>query len=211
MESRCPVALDPLGADIHAEGSRIRAQGPVARIELPGGVKAWSVTGHAAAREILSDHRFSKDGRRHFDAYVDGTVGEDFPLIGWVLMENMTTAYGADHTRLRKPCAHAFTPRRVEALRPAVEAITTELLDELAALPAGEPVDLKGLFAHPLPARAICDLFGVPRRPAPRCCAAARSTSTPASRRRRRPPTWPAGTRRCSTSSTPSGARRATT
>ncbi|MFH8716855.1 cytochrome P450 [Streptomyces zaomyceticus] len=162
MESRCPVALDPLGADIHAEGSRIRAQGPVARIELPGGVKAWSVTGHAAAREILSDHRFSKDGRRHFDAYVDGTVGEDFPLIGWVLMENMTTAYGADHTRLRKPCAHAFTPRRVEALRPAVEAITTELLDELAALPAGEPVDLKGLFAHPLPARAICDLFGVP-------------------------------------------------
>ncbi|GAA3500020.1 cytochrome P450 [Streptomyces prasinosporus] len=162
MEHRCPVALDPLGADIHAEGSRIRAQGPVARVELPGGVTAWSVTDYAVAREILSDHRFSKDGRRHFGAFVDGEIGEDFPLIGWVLMENMTTAYGADHTRLRKPCAQAFTPRRVEALRPAVEAITAELLDELAALPAGEPVDLKSRFAHPLPARAICDLFGVP-------------------------------------------------
>ncbi|AYV33091.1 6-deoxyerythronolide B hydroxylase (plasmid) [Streptomyces sp. ADI95-16] len=159
---RCPVALDPAGSDIHAEGSRIREQGPVARIELPGGVLAWSVTDHAVAREVLSDHRFSKDGRRHFDAYVNGEVGEDFPLIGWVLMENMTTAYGADHTRLRKPCAHAFTPRRVEALRPAVEAITAELLDALAAVPAGQAVDLKSLFAHPLPARAICDLFGVP-------------------------------------------------
>ncbi|MER6406733.1 cytochrome P450 [Streptomyces viridosporus] len=162
MERRCPVALDPLGADIHAEGSRIRAQGPVARVELPGGVMAWSVTDYAVARDILSDHRFSKDGRRHFDAFVTGEVGEDFPLIGWVLMENMTTAYGADHTRLRKPCAQAFTPRRVEALRPAVEAITAELLDELAGLPPGEPVDLKSRFAHPLPARAICDLFGVP-------------------------------------------------
>ncbi|MCY0942939.1 cytochrome P450 [Streptomyces antarcticus] len=159
---RCPVALDPAGNDVHAEGSRIREQGPVARIELPGGVLAWSVTDYAAAREVLSDHRFSKDGRRHFDAYVNGEVGEDFPMIGWVLMENMTTAYGADHTRLRKPCAHSFTPRRVEALRPAVAAIANELLDELAAVPAGRPVDLKALFAHPLPARAICDLFGVP-------------------------------------------------
>ncbi|MTE22525.1 cytochrome P450 [Streptomyces sp. TRM43335] len=162
MEHRCPVALDPTGSDIHAEGSRIRAHGPVARVELPGGVAAWSVTDYAVAREILSDHRFSKDGRRHFGAYVDGEVGEDFPLIGWVLMENMTTAYGADHTRLRKPCAQAFTPRRVEALRPAVEAAAAELLDELAAVPAGEVVDLKSRFAHPLPARTICDLFGVP-------------------------------------------------
>ncbi len=162
MEERCPVALDPAGTDIHGEAARIRAHGPVAKIELPGGVPAWSVTGYAEARQVLGDHRFSKDPRKHWVDFVEGRIGEDFPLIGWVLMDNLTTSHGSDHTRLRKPCAQAFTPRRVEALRPNVESVAAKLLDELSALPPGEPVDLKDRFAHPLPASVICDLFGIP-------------------------------------------------
>lgn len=162
MESRCPVVLDVSGSDIHGEGARIRAQGEVSQVELPGGVVAWSVTSHAAARQVLTDQRFSKNGRLHWLDFVEGRVGENFPLIGWVLMDNLTTAYGADHTRLRKPTANAFTPRRVEALRARVEQTADALLDELAAVPRGEVVDLKNLYAHPLPSRIICDLFGVP-------------------------------------------------
>jgi cytochrome P450 len=120
------------------------------------------VTGYAEARQVLGDHRFSKDPRKHWVDFVEGRIGEDFPLIGWVLMDNLTTSYGSDHTRLRKPCAQSFTPRRVDALRPNVESVAAALLDELAALPAGEPVDIKDRFAHPLPASVICDLFGIP-------------------------------------------------
>ena len=162
MESRCPVVLDPTGKDIHAEGARIRAQGAVSQVELPGGVVAWSVTDHEAARQVLTDHRFSKNGRLHWLDFVEGRIGSDFPMIGWVVMDNLTTAYGADHTRLRKPTANAFTPRRVEALRGRVEQTAAELLDELAAVPRGEVIDLKSRYAHPLPSRIICDLFGVP-------------------------------------------------
>jgi len=162
MHRHCPVVLDPAGTDIHAEGASIRANGPVSQVELPGGVLAWSVTSQKVARQVLSDQRFSKDPRKHWVDYLDGKIGEDFPLIGWVLMDNLTTAHGSDHSRLRKPCANAFTPRRVEALRPAVEHTTADLLDDLAALPPNEPVDLKARFAHPLPSRVICDLFGVP-------------------------------------------------
>jgi 2-hydroxy-5-methyl-1-naphthoate 7-hydroxylase len=162
MEARCPVVIDPNGHDIHAEGRRIYANGPISRIELPGGVLAWSVTGHDAATAVLTDRRFSKDPRQHWDDFLAGRVGDDFPLIGWVLMENMTTAYGADHSRLRKPCAAAFTPRRVEAMRHRIEQLTGELLDELAAGDPQEVVDLKSRFAHTLPSRAICELFGVP-------------------------------------------------
>lgn len=162
MDNRCPVVIDPTGADIHAEGARIRAQGPVTRIELPGGVQAWSITGQEVARQALADHRFSKDPRKHWLAFMNGEIGSDFPLIGWVMMDNLTTAYGGDHTRLRRLTSKAFTPRRVEALRPSIEKITNELLDELAETPAGEVVDLKLRFAKPLPARVICDLFGVP-------------------------------------------------
>ena len=162
MDNQAPVVLDPAGTDIHAEGARIRAQGPVTRIELPGGVQAWSITGYEAAKQALADHRFSKDPRRHWLAYLNGEIGEDFPLIGWVMMDNLTTAYGSDHTRLRRLTSKAFTPRRVEALRPSIEQVTRDLLDELETVPAGEVVDLKARFVKPLPARVICDLFGVP-------------------------------------------------
>ncbi|GAA0400225.1 cytochrome P450 [Microbispora corallina] len=162
MESRCPVTIDPAGNDIHGEAARIREQGPVGRIVLPGGVPGWSVTGHEAAKQVLSDPTVSKDPRRHWLAYVNGEIGEDFPLIGWVLMENLTTMHGKDHTRLRRLTAGAFTPRRVEAMRDSVRQIVSDLLDDLASAEPGEAVDLKARFAHPFPAQVICDLFGVP-------------------------------------------------
>src|SRR5256885_16280889 len=121
-----PIVIDPAGRDIHAEGARIRARGPVAQVELPGGVRAWSVTGYEEAKQVLGDQRFSKNGRQHWLDYVEGRIGEDFPLIGWVLMDNLTTAYGHDHSRLRKPCARAFTPRRGEGVRPKGEQVTAQ-------------------------------------------------------------------------------------
>jgi 2-hydroxy-5-methyl-1-naphthoate 7-hydroxylase len=155
-----PVVVDNSG-EIHAQGAEIRAQGPVTRIELPGGVFAWSITGYAEARLALADQRFSKSARLHWPALADRTVAADFPLIGWALMDNVSTAHGADHSRLRRLIIKAFGPRRVEAMRPHVEKIVAELLDDLAATPPGEPVDLRAAFAHPMPVRVICDLFGV--------------------------------------------------
>ena len=64
-----------------------------------------------------------------------------------------------DHTRIRSLVSRAFTPRRVERLRPAVEAMTDELLDPVAE--AGE-CDLIEALAFPLPANVISELLGVP-------------------------------------------------
>lgn len=162
MDNRCPVVIDPTGKDVHAEAARIRANGPVSQVELPGGVLAWSITGYAEALQALADPRFSKDPRQHWIAFRNGKIGEDFPLIGWALMDNMTTAYGPDHSRLRRLTAKAFTQRRVEAMRSKVERIAADLLDELSTCAPGEVIDLKARFAHPFPSRVICDLFGVP-------------------------------------------------
>jgi cytochrome P450 len=163
VEPRCPYAIDRTGSDIQAEGALLlREQGQVARIELPGGVPAWSIVGQEAARAVLTDTRFSKDPRLHWTAYADGEIGEEFPLIGWVLMDNLTTSHGKDHSRLRKLTASAFTPRRVEAMRTSVEKVAASLLDELERVEPGEVVDLRAAFAHPFPSQVICDLFGVP-------------------------------------------------
>lgn len=165
MSERCPhpepIAIDLLVEDLAAETARLRAAGPLARIDLLG-VPAWAVTGHALARRLLVDPRLVKD----IDAWslwVSGQVTRRWPLIGMIdVGRSMFTVDGTEHRRLRIKATQALTSRRLEALRPTVERLTGELLDDLAvAGRSGEVVDLKAAFAYPLPMRVVSELMGV--------------------------------------------------
>lgn len=163
MESRCPYKLDVTGQDVHGEARALREQGSgIAMVELPGNVRGWVVVGHDLAMELLSSPKVSKNPRMHWPAWINGEIGADWPLASWPAMENMTTAYGQEHQRLRRPVVKAFTPRRVRAMQPYIERTVQRLLDKLAETPPGEAVDLKRNFSYQLPATIICDLFGVP-------------------------------------------------
>ncbi|MFC4891414.1 cytochrome P450 [Streptomyces beijiangensis] len=105
-----------------------------------------------------------RDAYQHWPAFINGEIPPDWPLITWVASRSITNAYGQEHARLRKLLADGFTGRRVALMRPSVEKATADLLDRLAQVPRGEVVDLRAQFAHPLPARVICDLLGVPDR-----------------------------------------------
>ena len=62
-----------------------------------------------------------------------------------------------DHTRLRRLVSSTFTARRVQSLRPAIEATVAGLLDDLAENP-----EFVTAFAFPLPVTVIGELLGVP-------------------------------------------------
>jgi cytochrome P450 len=162
MKNVSPVVIDMTGTDIHAEGEAIRAHGPVAEVELPMGVRAWSITGYREGKQALGDHRFSKNAHLHWPAYINGEIDPAFPLIVWAHMEAMNTAYGEAHDRLRRLVGKAFTPRRVEALRPRIANTVAAILDGLVKTAPGEVVDLKAQFSYPMVNEVMCDLIGVP-------------------------------------------------
>ncbi|MFB7724651.1 cytochrome P450 [Nocardia sp. NPDC056100] len=163
MSSACPhaIAIDPMVADLAGETARLREAGAVTRIELLG-VPVWTITEHALARQLLTDTRLVKD-INSWGLWTSGVVTRQWPLIGMIdAGRSMFTVDGAEHRRLRIKTTQALTPRRLEALRPSIEALVAELLDNLeAAAREGEVVDLKQVFAYPLPMRVISELMGV--------------------------------------------------
>ncbi|MBW0273525.1 cytochrome [Nocardia sp. MH4] len=66
-----------------------------------------------------------------------------------------------DHTRLRNLVTKGFTPRMVTRLRPRIEQLCEQLVDD--ALAAGE-FDLVEKIAYPLPLIIACELIGVPEQ-----------------------------------------------
>lgn len=98
--------------------------GPLAEVELPGGVHCYAVTHHAEARQLLTDSRVVKD-INVWNAWQRGEIPMDWPLIGLANPgRSMLTVDGAEHRRLRSLVAQALTVKRVERLRAYIEALT---------------------------------------------------------------------------------------
>ncbi len=127
----------------------------------------WAVTHHAEAKRLLTDPRLVKD-INVWGAWQRGEIAPDWPLIGLANPpRSMLTVDGADHRRLRTLVAQALTPRRVERMRDRITELTESLLDQVAAQP-GDRVDLKAVFAYPLPMFVIADLMGLAEERLPR-------------------------------------------
>jgi cytochrome P450 len=137
-----PLAESPVcAADPYPGLARLRAHGPMVRVETTFMGEVWLVTRYDIARQLLADPRFSR--RRADDGEV-AAVDSDPP----------------EHTRIRKLIGKAFTHHRIQRLRPWVQDFVDGVLDELAGTPG--PIDLLDRLAYPLPIAVICEMLGAP-------------------------------------------------
>ena len=150
-----PLDDDSYYRDQTAFFGRLRETCPVREVQLIDGRRAWAVTRFEDVRSGLADPRLAKD-QHHFPGGAREWPSQEVDLHAHMLHRDPP-----DHTRIRGLMQHAFTPRRVAALRPRVEEITASLLDAITAEP-GAVVDLLAHFARPLPVIVLFELLGLP-------------------------------------------------
>jgi cytochrome P450 len=132
-----------------------REDHPVRDFPLPFGVKAWLVTGHEEAREVLGRTRGLSTDFGHLVGRAGIASGQNPGGLGFT--------DPPEHTRLRHLLTPEFTGRRLSRLGPRIAAIVEGRLDAMAAMEAaGEEVDLVRDFATPIPSLTICELLGIP-------------------------------------------------
>jgi cytochrome P450 len=134
----------------------MQADDPVFRqLGIDGATPIWFVTRYDDVQALLLDDvTFARDPRRANPNHPE----PPHPLLA-LIDNHMLNKDGADHRRLRNLVSLAFTPARVRALRPAVQAIADELLDAVAARGS---MDLVADYAFPLPTIVIARLLGIP-------------------------------------------------
>lgn len=129
---------------------------PLSRVRIWDGSTPWLITGHEVARTLFSDPRVSVDDRRtgfpHWNEHMLSTVNKR--------PRSVFTSDAEEHTRFRRMLSKPFTFKRVEGLRPAIQKITDECIDEILAGP--QPADVVAKVALPVPTVVISEMLGVP-------------------------------------------------
>jgi cytochrome P450 len=145
-------------ADPYSTYARLREEDPVHWCEPWG---QWVVTRFDDVLAVNKDpKRFSSAGwERKFIAQLPPELQQ---------LPHMQRHYGTkvlsmtdppEHTRLRRLVVRSFTPRVLEALRPAIVQLVDDLLDEAER---STSMDAIAQFAYPLPAIVIGKLLGAP-------------------------------------------------
>ncbi len=143
-------------ADPYPAYAALRAEPGLIRSDALG----WLVSRHADVSALLHNRRLAsgpintslyamlpEEAQAHIEPFRNS------------MDNNMLFQDAPRHSRLRRLVSQAFTPRRVESLRGAIQAIVDDLLD---GCHVGNQFDVIGNLAFPLPTRVIATMLGVP-------------------------------------------------
>lgn len=147
-DARCPFDPPPYAGKLMREGK-------IERVRIWDGTTPWMITRYDQVRQILSDPRTSADIQR--PGFPDWSPSA---AAAAVQRRSFLNLDDPEHAQQRRLLTADFMVRRMEAMRPKVQAIVDRLIDDMLAGP--KPTDLVKAFALPVPSLVICELLGVP-------------------------------------------------
>jgi len=111
----------------------------------------WRLSRYSDVQKLL---KHSHSGMRDMEGLIPGETRAETQASKFMLR-----ADPPDHDRLRNLVSKAFTPRSLNAMRPAIEPLVNGELERVAV--AGE-MDLVADLALAVPAASMCAMLGVP-------------------------------------------------
>ena len=145
----CPFAPPPTALELNADKQ-------LSRVRIWDDSTPWLIHGYDTIRALFTDSRTSVDDRLpgypHWNEGMLATVHKR--------PRSVFTSDAEEHTRFRRMLSKPFTFKRVEALRPAVQKITDDHIDDLLAGP--KPGDVVSALSLAVPSLVISELLGVP-------------------------------------------------
>ncbi|MGV9382775.1 cytochrome P450 [Nonomuraea sp. NPDC003707] len=112
------------------------------------GQEVWAVSRYEDIKVAMTDPRVSADVPSQ-QAGGGANAPQVFPRMD-----------DPEHARLRRMLTKDFTVRRVQAMRPEIERMANDFIDEMIS--EGSPADLVQAYALPIPSLVISLLLGVP-------------------------------------------------
>jgi cytochrome P450 len=141
-------------ADPYPTYARLRRESPVLYSDILG---SWVVTRYGDVADGLRNATFSAQRLPALLDVVEATPEERELMIRRASTQ-MINSDAPDHGRRRSLVNASFHPRRIELLRPRIQAVADSLLDRLAG--KGE-IDVVADYAFPLPMAIISDIVGI--------------------------------------------------
>jgi cytochrome P450 len=142
---------------------QMRHEAPIYRAVGPqSGNNFWFITRYDDCMTVLkNDETIGKEFRKHLPPEVTNHWGPppDPNDVFEVINRHLLNLDPPDHTRLRGLVHKAFTPRRIENLRPRIQQIADDLIDQMKG---ANQADLINAFSFPLPITVIAEMLGIP-------------------------------------------------
>jgi pentalenic acid synthase len=137
------------------EYTELAEEGPLSQVRLYDGRTAWLVTQHKETREMFADAKLFSSDHDNPAFPILAEREKNFPEF----TQELFGLDGEPHKSRRRMLLPRFTAKQVERLRPMIQQVADELIDEL--LRHEGPVDLVSVLGRPLPSRVICKMLGI--------------------------------------------------
>lgn len=137
------------------EYDKFRQDGPLAKARMWDGRDVWLVTRREDVRAVLSSPNFSANpAKPGYPFLTPARAATVKSYQTFIVMDP------PDHTKFRRMLTRDFTHKRMEELRPAIQKLVDDMIDEMVS--KGSPADLVEGLALKLPVTVVSLLVGAP-------------------------------------------------